>query len=865
MERFEFISTKLRMPAPRRDYFIRPQLYKKLDNIPQYKITLVKGSAGSGKTTLLSSFIKERSLGGYRWITLEDEHNNVFSFWYYFLKAVGSCLGENRGDIDSSYQAALQKEDMEHLVALLVNQLDIPDEIIIVLDDFHKIQDEALIQSIEFFIRNSSENIHFVILTREETPLYTGDLAISGNLLEIADEDLKLTADESMLFLKNTLKSGLDPDELKKIQCAAEGWIGGIQLIVLAYAGKKHLSGEIKVLSRQAIDYLSREILDSLQSEEKYFLIRTSVLSYFNAAICNELLEIGNGESIISSFIDRNLFVVQIDDGHGVFRYHTIFGEFLKLQFSHLEQEDKKAFHRKAANLFEKFGDYEECMRHWMLAEDYKEALGRIARFEQGPRGLFLLSRIPLEYVREDRDFAFQKFFYHYCNMEWDVCRELLESIKEKVEQEPSWRAFRFARNFLYDMDLEMEILSFDEIEEMKFSDITKIIIYLKTSAFLHLQDKNREALEFIDRADRLEVRLGNPFIQYFILNMKSQVKEDLGDLAECEEIYRKSLEMIEKHSFLAPLMENYCIGITGLRLKEMALEQAEQSLMKVANYVNDSYLINDIGYLFNLMELKLLKGEKDEAMNLIRKLVVSTAYIKSVYSSSLLKYMLYIGSVDEQLLEVFFSAYEGLDKKYARFDDKVMYAIALHMKGRETEALETIDEVLKSARITKTKFKLIEAILHKISMLGNDLRHNKKEVLNLLREAVYFSFENRILSPYVLAGRGLIKYIDLLREERSEDLGGRERDFIREIRKLLIGRPNDKGQIEKHTADRLLSERETEVLHELATGAQNKEIGERLCISISTVKTHIINIYSKLEVGSRVEAVEKGRMLGLI
>ena len=865
MERFEFISTKLRMPAPRRDYFLRPQLYKKLDKIPQYKVTLIKGSAGSGKTTLMTSFLKERQLEGIRWITLDDEHNNVFSFWYYFIKALGSCLGQGREDIDTSYRAALQKEDMEHLVALLVNQLDIPDEIVIVLDDFHKIQDETLIQSIEYFIRNSSENMHLVILTREETPLYTGDLAISGKLLEITDEALKLSSEESMLFLKNTLKSGLGMEELEKIQCAAEGWIGGIQLVVLAYAGREHLSGEIKVLSRQAINYLSREILDSLQPEEKDFLIKTSVLSYFNVAICNELLEIGNSGSMINSFIDRNLFIVQIDDEHGIFRYHTIFGEFLKLQFSHLDQEEKKAFFRRSANVFEKLGDYEESIRHWMLAEDFIEALRLIARFEQGPRGLFLLSRIPLEYVKEDRDFALQKFFYHYCNMEWDICRELLESIKEKVEQDPSWRVFRFARNFLYDMNLEMEILSFDEIEEMTFSDVTKVIIYLKTSAFLHLQDKNREALEFIDRASRLEAGLRNPFIRYFILNMKSQVKEDLGDLAECEEIYRESLEMIEKHSFLTPLMENYCIGITGIRLKGMALEQAEQSLMHISQYVNDTYLVSDIGYLFNLMELKLLKGEKDEAMSLIRKLVVSTAYIKSVYSSSLLKYMLYAGCIDRHLLEVFFSAYEEIDKRYVRFDDRLMYSIALHMKGRAAEALECIDEVLKAARITKTKYKLIEAILHKISMLGKDSIYHKKEILNLLREAVYFSYENRILSPYVLAGEGLVKFIDLLRDERSEDLNSRERDFIREIRRLLAGKPDDKSRMEKNNADRLLSERETEVLRELATGAQNKEIGDCLCISVSTVKTHIINIYSKLEVGSRVEAVEKGRILGLI
>ncbi len=865
MERFEFISTKLKMPAPRRNYMIRPQLWEKLEGLLQFKLTLVKGSAGSGKTTLVTTFIKERAKVGFNWITLDDEHNNVFSFWFYFLKAIGCYLGESREDLESSYNAAFQKEDMDHLVALLINRLNIPDEIVVVLDDFHKIQDETLIQSIEFFIRNSSDNIHLVILTREETPLYTGDLAIAGNLLEIKDEDLKLTEAESMRFLKETLQSGLNQEALEKIQRAAEGWIGGIQLVVLAIAGKVRLSGGIKVLSKQTVEYLSKEIHNSLQPPERDFLIKTSVLSYFTADICNELLDLDNSRELIDSFMDRNLFIIQIDDEHGIYRYHTIFGEFLKLQFSRLEQEEKREYHRKAALLFEKQGDIEESIRHWLTIEKYREALGLISRFGQGPRGLFLLSRIPLEYVKDDRDLAFQKFFYHYCNMEWDQCRELLEAIKEKVEKEASWKAFYFARNFLYDMNLEMETLSFDEIEEMKFSDITKVIIYLKSAAFLHLQDKNREALEFIARADSLEARLGNPFIQYFILSMKCQAKEDLGDLNECEEIYRESLRMIEKHSFLASLMENYCIGITGIYLKKMELGQAEQALNKVSQYATESYLSNDIGYLFNLMELKVLKGEKREALDLIRKLTVSTAYYKSVYSSSLLKYRLYLGNIDQQLLDTFFTAYEEFDKKYARSDDTVMFARALHMKGREAEALEEMDKVLQSARMTKTKFKLVEAILHKVAILRDILPRNQKEILNLLREALYFSFENRILSPYVLAGEGLVKHLDLLRDERWNDLNSKEKEFLREIRRLVARGTDGRCDAEKNAADVLLSEREAEVLRELATGAQNKEIGEHLCISISTVKTHIINIYSKLQVGNRVEAVEKGRMLGMI
>ncbi len=853
-EDFGFISTKLKIPAPRRNYILRAHLHKRLEGICRCKVTVVKGAAGSGKTTLLSSYIKESNITSFRWITLDEDNNNIFSFWRYFLEAVKGFLGESGEKLISSFKAALREEDVEPLIALLINQLDIREEIVVVLDDFQKLQDIPLLNTIEFFLRYSPENVHLVLLTREETTIYTGDLAMSGSLLRIDETDLKLSEPEGIDFLKKTLQVDFNEDTLKQINLVSEGWIGGIQLIALASAGKNNFIGNIKVLSKHTVDYLSREILHSLSEEEKDFFIKTSILSYFNAAICSRLLGADGCEKLISALIEKNLFILQVDEEQCIYRYHTILSEFLQHKFSEMGQEIQKDLHRKASEVFEDMGDYEESIRHLFCIGDYGKAMEIIAKMEQGPGEWVLLSRIPLEYIKEDKDLAYQRFFYHYCNLEWDQCKNLLDAVAEKVERDSAWKSLKFARAFLYEMDFEIDILSLDEIENMQMSDTTKAIIYIKTASFLHIQDKNREALEFLDKVEVLEKRFNNPYIQYFIWNMKSQIKEDLGDLLECRALYEETLALIGKHAFMSPLMENHYIGITGICLKNMELEEAEQSLEKAVQYMSKSFISTDIAYLYNLMELKVLKGEKTEAMSMIKKLMDSVVYHKLVYASALIKYMLYLGNSDMQLLEDFIRSYESTDSKYIRSDDRLTYSKALYMRGQDREAFRVIDQVLESARKTKTKYKLVEAILMKAGMLQDNFGDHRREILNLLREAVYYSYENRILSPFALAGKGIVKALALLKEERLRDLNAGERNFIQDVYKRFGG----------SDAEEILSERETEVLRELATGASNREIGERLCISVSTVKTHVINIYSKLQVSNRIEAFEKARELGI-
>ena len=95
------MTTKLKMPQPRKNYIIREELFSKLDNISEYKVILVKGGAGTGKTTLITSFVKEKNISDIKWISLDESCNNVFLFWNYLIEAVGEYLGDAKQDFMS--------------------------------------------------------------------------------------------------------------------------------------------------------------------------------------------------------------------------------------------------------------------------------------------------------------------------------------------------------------------------------------------------------------------------------------------------------------------------------------------------------------------------------------------------------------------------------------------------------------------------------------------------------------------------------------------------------------------------------------------------------------------------------------------
>lgn len=850
------MSTRLKMPQPRKNYIAREELFSKLDRMSEYSVILLKGGAGTGKTTLIASYARERALSDIKWISLDESCNNVFLFWSYFIEAAGEYLGDAKQDILSLYESNFQKSNLEQLLTILINGLDNQKDIFIVLDDFYHITDGFVIQTIEFFLRNVSDNVHLVLLTRQEPLLYTGALNMEGKLLVIDENDLKLPLESGIRFLTDTLKLNFNSETLEFMNTVSEGWIGGLQLVASAAAFKSE--AEIKKLNletRLVGDYLTKEIYEILSHEEKDFLVVTSILPYFNEEICLRLLDKIDFRKIMDGLMRKNILITCVDEEKGVYRYHNILGEYLKGRFKGFSKKIQAEFHLKAADILRDLGDCNQCIDQSLLAEDYLNAMKYVLELPQNMALFSYVDRIPEIFITKNPDFAYQCFFYHYTNMEFKKCRRLYEVFKANMAEDPTFIAFKFSNIFVEDsfkLD-EVNIIPISEIDKLSLKETTKALILIRDASFLSTQCRYDEALSFIDKAISYRGSSSNIYIVFFSFSIKSQILDDMGELSKCEALYKEMNKILVSNKYITMFSTSFYIGKAGIHLKQMDLKSAEDCLRNAAEYITDVAAPSVIGYRYNLAEYKFIAGETEAGLELVKELINMEAFDNPVLMSSLLQYVFRLNKFSGELVERFTGGYESLDERYRSPGSKLLYADILFNNGKTLAAVELIDGILKYSRMRKTKLTLVQAALSKINMIFESLG-KKRDIINLLREALFYSCEDKILLPFYLESEIVTKVIKQFGPDFYNDLNFAEKAHYIEIMNLC-----------KTETKSILSEREIDVLKEITSGASNKEIAERLCISLSTVKTHIINIYSKLQVNNRVAAIETAKNLRIL
>lgn len=853
------MSTRLKMPQPRKNYIVRNELFLRLNQMGNYSVILVKGGPGTGKTTLITSFAKEKALANIRWVSLDENCNHVFTFWNYFIEAISGDLGAEKQDFLTLYDSNFQKSNFEQLITILINALDHQEELFIVLDDFYYITDRFLLDTIEFFVKNMPDHVHLILLTREEPPLYLAMLNMEGRLLVIDENDLTLPPEEGIRFLKETLKLNMGQEILDELNAISEGWIGGLQLVAAATGGKKQ--GDlikINLKNKLVADYLTKEIYEALSPDEKELLVMTSMLSYFHQEICMKLIEQLDFKKVIDSLMSKNVLLTCIDEEKGIYRCHTILKEYLNEKFNELNKETRIQFHIKAANSLKELGDFTQCIDHLLYAEDYITAMKLILELPQNTAFFSFMERIPEEFLSQNPDFAFQRYFYHYVNMEFEKCREIYQLLKDNMTEHSTYEAFKYAHFIVEDRVNynEVEVMPISEINRLPLKETTKAFLFIKDASFLYVQNRYDEALLYIDQAMNYSVSRSNSYITFFSLSIKAQVLEDMGELNKCAHLYKEMEKILETHESLTMLKASFYIGITGVYLKQMDLISAESCLKQAADYSVDSVLPVDRGYRYNLTEYNFIREESEEAMELMNELMNLESYQSPVYLAPLLDYIFRLNknkSSHEPLREQFKLGYERMKNPYRSLENKLLYSKIMFHEGKGQAAMELTDEILAYSRKHKLKLMLIEASLFKIRMM---IHHpgKKREVINLFREAVFYSHEDHILLPYHKEREVVSKVVRQYEQHFYSSLSTHEKAHYKAILKVC-----------KVQTQSILSEREIEVLREIAEGSTNKEIADHLCISLATVKSHIINIYTKLQVNNRVAAIQASKKMGIL
>ncbi len=386
-QREALLASKLSPPRLPLSLVERSRLLSELDGVYTHPLTLVSASAGSGKTTLLSAWVTS-SLQGSRsrtagresalaWLSLEALDNDPIRFWASVTAALRTCLPT----VGKTALAMLRSQEALPLSTILTNLLNeigqVRRELILILDDYHVIEDQTIHESMLFLVDHLPLTFHLVLATRTDPELPLSRFRVRSQMVEIRSSDLRFTQAETSNFLLQCMGLPLSEEDVSTLQQRTEGWIAGLQLAALSMRKQQDLPSWVSDFAgsyRYLLDYVQQDILAVLPVPLQHFLLQTSIVSRMNAALCQAITagpSLQASQEMLQEVERANLFVVPLDEQRQWYRYHDLFREALRARLHASQPELVPLLHIRAARWYETQSEWREAITHALEAPDY--------------------------------------------------------------------------------------------------------------------------------------------------------------------------------------------------------------------------------------------------------------------------------------------------------------------------------------------------------------------------------------------------------------------------------------------------------------------------------------------------------------
>ncbi|MCB0174428.1 MAG: tetratricopeptide repeat protein [Anaerolineae bacterium] len=429
------LATKLYIPPPRPNVVHRPRLIERLNEGLHRPsgVTLISAPAGFGKTTLVSSWIdnlrmtndnlrldtpKESHIVNRQskienratWLSLDNGDNDPTRFLTYLVAALQTVAPNIGAGVLDALQSPQPPPTESILTALLNDIAAVPDNFLLVLDDYHVIEAKPVDQALAFLLEHPPPQMHLVITTREDPNLPLARLRVRGQLTELRAADLRFTPAEAADFLNQVMGLNLSAEDIDALETRTEGWIAGLQLAAISMQGHQDAAGFIKSFTgshRFVMDYLIEEVLHQQPEIIQTFLLYTSILDRMCGPLCeavvgrleirdwrlerdDQAIEQPQGQAILNYLEQANLFIIPLDNERRWYRYHHLFADLLQQRLrqtppalSSLSLAEPEAgqspegsilakLHLRASQWYEQQGLLPEAIHHTLAAEDFE-------------------------------------------------------------------------------------------------------------------------------------------------------------------------------------------------------------------------------------------------------------------------------------------------------------------------------------------------------------------------------------------------------------------------------------------------------------------------------------------------------------
>lgn len=894
------LTTKLFTPPLWPDLVSRQRLIAKVNEGVRRKLLLVSAPAGFGKTILLCTWAANNGMP-VAWVSLDEGDNDPWQFWAYVCTAMQRCFADRGHAIIPSFNVE-QPEPIRPLLTRLINEIAATPEpeIVLVLDDYQLIESQPVHEEVAYFLQHMPMQAHVILATRSDPPLPLARLRGRGQMSELRTADLRFLPSETAVFLNEVMGLNLNSDSVTALARRTEGWITGLQMAALSLrtSSQEQAANFIAAFTgtnRFVLDYLLEEVLAQQPAAIQDFLLQTSLLRRLNGELCEALTGGENGQEMLLALESANLFLTPLDAAQQWYRYHQLFADLLQKQLRQTYPERLPGLHRRASQWFAAHGDHAAAIDHALAAADFGRVVNLITQLAPGKLALGAsvqvrrwLSALPEEHIQASPALCLAYVWSLLGTTPLFKVEPWIQAAEETLRtavsdsfaarpdgaymaQLTTVRAL-LARSRQEPVPVQMALIQ----EAIASVPAHEAVLHSKLALWAglgHLDlDQEQEAMQAFKRAQQLARQCADTWTLFVALYTESVIEFRWGrPLTQIVDMFRDALEMQagpEAASGGYPAGSGIIFSTLGCMLVEQnKLTQAKPLLER--GLALGGLEEAQVKARFALARLLLAQGETKQLPDL-ESPSINPSHVRVKYAAALQAQIWRLQSrhaphyLEEARHWAKTAEMPEADTDWGIFARlvRIHIMVAYYREHGEPEIrpyLPQLDEIIANLEDRGWVENHVQARI--AQALAWDALAERAEALSALKKALQLAAKAGYVRLFLDEGPVMARLLYQVAQQ------GLQAEYAG---KLLAQFPADGNLPDSFSSVAVglvepLTSREIEVLTLIAQGFSNQEIGLQLSISLGTVKRHAANIFGKLSVHKRTQAVAEARRLGIL
>lgn len=890
------IPSKLSRPVRLQNTVIRGRLLAQLSDVADYRLTLINCPAGYGKTTLISQWAAEQSHLG--WYSLDESDNQPERFASYLIAAIQLATGGH-----CSKSEALSQKHQYATLSALFGQLFIElsewhEPLYLVIDDYHLITNDTIHEAMRFFLRHQPENLALVILSRTLPPLGIANLRVRDQLCELGIQQLAFNHQEAQQFFEHRLSVPLEQDDSSRLCDEVEGWATALQLIALSSRQPNSSAKRLAGLNASHLsDYLVDEVLDQVDSDSRAFLLRCSVLRSMNDALIVRLTGEDNGQQRLEELERQGLFIHRMDDSGEWFCFHPLFAAFLRQRCQWELALELPNLHHVAAEGWMALGYPAEAIHHALASGDVamlRDILLQHAWSLFNHSELTLLEQclgeLPYSLLVQNPELTLLQAWLAQSQHRYGEVNTLLEHAESAMQDRKipiddvlraEFNALRAQVAINAGKPEEAEELATEALGILPIDSFySRIVATSVTGEVHHCKGELSLALPMMQQTEQMARRHEAHHYALWALLQQSEILIAQGFLQAAYETQDKAFELIHEQHLEQLPMHEFLLRIRSQVLWSWSrLDEAEEAARKGIEILVNYQPQQQLQCLAMLAKCSLARGDLDNANLYIQRCEAlqddSQYHLDWITNADKPRIIHWQMTGDKTAAANWLRHAEkpGMaDNHFSQGQWRNIARIQI-MLGRYNEAEVVLDELNENARRLRLTSDLNRNLLLSNILYGQTDR--KSEAQKALIESLSLANRTGFISHFVIEGEAMAQQLrqliqlntlpelELHRAQRIlKDINQHHRHKFAHFDEAFVDKLLTHPQVPELIRTSPLTQREWQVLGLIYSGYSNEQIAGELDVASTTIKTHIRNLYQKMGVNHRQEAIQQAQRL---